>query len=266
MRLRAVILDWAGTIADFGSLAPVTAIRQVFENAGVPVSVAEVRAFMGKSKRAHIENVLELPRVCERWIASRGAPPALTDLDALYSEFVPAQLAAISQHAALIPGVAPAIARMRDRGLKIGTTTGYNRTMLDVLLECAAEQGLAPDSAVCPDDVGSGRPAPFMCYLNALRLGVYPLSAFVKIGDTPSDIEEGLNAAMWTIGVTETGNEVGLSECEWNALSEPERNQAAQTARQRLADAGAHYTAASAAECDAILDEIEERLGRGDKP
>lgn len=107
---------------------------------------------------------------------------------------------------------------------------------------------------------------PWMCYLTAVQLREFPLSAFVKIGDTPSDIEEGLNAGMWTIGITRTGNEVGLTEDEWHALSREKRDTAALVARQRLTDAGAHFVAPSVAECEALLDEIDARLARGERP
>jgi phosphonoacetaldehyde hydrolase len=83
------------------------------------------------------------------------------------------------------------------------------------------------------------------------------MSAMVKVGDTPSDIEEGLNAGMWTIGVTRTGNEVGLSEQEWNGLSPAAQAQALDRAAAKLRAAGAHYVVESVADCDSILDEID---------
>ena len=138
--------------------------------------------------------------------------------------------------------------------------------MLDYLLTRAAEQSYVPDSSICPDEAGGGRPMPWMCYLTAARLQEFPLAAFVKIGDTPSDIEEGVNAGMWTIGITRTGNEAGLTEDEWEALSADARQTALCVARQRLAEAGAHFTAESVADCDALLDEIDARLARGETP
>ena len=96
-----------------------------------------------------------------------------------------------------------------------------------------------------------------MCDLAAIRLEVYPMSAFVKIGDTPADMEEGRNAGMWTIGVTRTGNEVGMTEAEWARLPRADREHLLKNAARRLFDAGAHYTAESVSECDGILDQIE---------
>jgi phosphonoacetaldehyde hydrolase len=266
MKLRALVLDWAGTIVDFGSRAPVAALESVFAAAGVPVTVAELRESMGLAKKAHIRAILEIPRVREAWVLKHGDPPSEAAVDQLYAEFIPSQIRVLANHSQLIPGVAEAIARMRLRGLKIGTTTGYNRAMLDYLLERAAAQGFVPDSAVCPDDVRAGRPLPWMCYLTAIRLEAYPLAAFVKIGDTPADVEEGRNAGMWTIGVTRTGNEAGITEAEWTQLSGADREELLNSARRRLEQAGAHYTAPSVAECDPILDAIEARLARGERP
>jgi phosphonoacetaldehyde hydrolase len=76
MRLRAVILDWAGTVVDFGSRAPVTALQCVFANAGVPVTIAEARESMGLAKKEHIRTILEIPRVRAAWVSKHVAEPA----------------------------------------------------------------------------------------------------------------------------------------------------------------------------------------------
>jgi phosphonoacetaldehyde hydrolase len=266
VKLTAVILDWAGTLVDHGSCAPVAAIQAIFSSAGVPVSSSEARESMGLAKRAHIASLLDQPRVREQWAAIRGRPPESQDVDKLYADFIPRQLEVLKEHAALVHGVAEAAARMRSRGLMIGTTTGYNRAMLQFLLDRAREQGFVPDDAVCPDDVPSGRPNPFMCYLNAVHMQAFPLSSMVKIGDTPVDVEEGLNAGMWTIGITRTGNEVGLSSSEWVSIEEEERVRLLADAQEKLMDAGAHYVAESVAECDDILDRIRRRLELGSRP
>jgi len=266
MRLRAAIFDWAGTLVDFGSRAPIAALESVFAGAGVPIAVAEARQSMGVAKKDHIRSILSIARVRQAWAARYGSEADEFAVERLYAEFVPSQTRVLEKHAGLIPGVAEAIGRFRSRGLKIGSTTGYNRAMLDFLLERAASQGLVPDSALCPDDVPAGRPFPWMCYLTAIRLNVFPLWACVKIGDTPADIEEGRNAGMWTIGVTRTGNEIGLSEEEWERLDSVGQQETLERAELRLNQAGAHYTAQSVAECDPILDRIDARLAVGERP
>lgn len=155
MKLGAVILDWAGTIVDHGSRAPVAALQSVFDPAGVPVTVAETRQSMGIAKKAHIRSILEISRVRAAWISKYGAEPSEQDVDKLYVRFIPNQIQVLADYSRLIPGVTDAVRRMHSRGLKIGTTTGYNRAMLDYLLERAAVQGFTPECALCPDDVGA---------------------------------------------------------------------------------------------------------------
>jgi phosphonoacetaldehyde hydrolase len=266
MKLQGIIFDWAGTLADHGSRAPVSALAGVFSAAGVPITIAEARMSMGVAKKKHIESILTIPRVRESWSATHGAPPSQADADQLYAQFIPQQLACLESHADLIEGVPASVDRLRARGLKIGTTTGYNRPMLDYLLDRARQQGFVPDFSACPDEVPAGRPAPYMCYLNAIHIKAFPFWATVKIGDTPVDIEEGLNAGMWTIGITGTGNEVGLTAAEWDATPDPEKHALLSKAEENLLAAGAHYVAPSVADCDDILDSIQARLDQGARP
>jgi phosphonoacetaldehyde hydrolase len=247
--ITAVILDWAGTTVDHGSLAPVAAMRSVFAAAGVEVSTEEIRASMGLHKKEHIRAI---------------AAPRGLDTDALYAAFIPKQMDVLAEHSDVIAGVADAVERMRRRGIKIGSTTGYNRAMLDCVVAHARAQGYAPDCALCPDDVGGGRPMPWMCYEAAVRLGAYPMWTMVKVGDTESDIAEGRNAGMWTVAVTRTGNEVGLSQPDWDALSSPARTRLLSAAAIRLAAADAVIE--SVAEIDQVLDAIALRIARGERP
>lgn len=263
MQLRAVILDWAGTTVDFGCQGPVAVLLEIFDERGVPITAAEARDSMGLLKKDQIRAICGLDSVRQRWRAKFGGEPGESDVEELFAAFIPRQISVLDQHAEVIPGVVEAVDRMRRRGLRIGTTTGYTRPMLEVLLQRAAAQGYRPDSAVCPDDVGGGRPMPWRCYRNAIDLKVYPLSACVKIGDTVSDVQEGLNAGMWTVGVAATGNETGWTLSEYRQTGEAERSARIAEARARLERAGAHYVADSVGECDAILDAIEERAAAG---
>jgi phosphonoacetaldehyde hydrolase len=263
MKLKAVILDWAGTIVDHGSCGPVATLQEIFAEAGVPITVAEARQSMGIAKREHIQSILRIPRVKKTWHERHKAAP---DVDELYRAFIPKQLALLEHYSELISGVAVAAGHMRSRGLLIGTTTGYTRPMLDYLIERARAHGFEAESSLCPEDAGVGRPAPLMCYLNAVRLGVYPMWAMVKIGDTPSDMEEGRNAGMWTVGVARTGNETGLTEKEWNEATPDSQIVLLAHATKRLRLAGAHYVVDSISECDWLLEEIDERLSFRERP
>jgi len=265
-RLQAVILDWAGTTVDHGSLAPIRVLQKVFADRGIEVTDEEVRRDMGVLKKDHIRALLRLPRVAGRWERRYQRVPGENEVESLFADFIPRQMECLAQHSTVIPGVSHAVERLRERGLKIGSTTGYTRPLLDVLLPHAAKQGYRPDCALCPDDVGAGRPLPWMIYENAVRMKVYPLEAVVKIGDTVSDIEEGLNAGTWTIAVVRTGNMIGLTEEEWRRLPQPECAVRLEDAGRKLLDAGAHYVIDTLGDIDPIVNQIEVRLQAGERP
>lgn len=265
-KLRAAVLDWAGTTVDHGSLAPVRAIQRVFAQREVSIAPADARRDMGLLKKDHIRNILSIPVVSDAWRARFGHPPSEADLERVFADFVPLQLACLSEHGAVIDGVVETVARLRRRGLRVGSTTGYTREMLDLLMRYAAEQGYQPDCAITPDEVGGGRPYPWMIFANAIRLQVEPLAAIVKLGDTPADIEEGLRAGVWTVGVARTGNLVGLSASDFAALPASEQQKRLEGARTQLWEAGAHAVIDSLSDCEPALEEIEKRLRAGEPP
>ncbi len=265
-RLRAVILDWAGTTVDHGSLAPVRVLQKIFADRGIEITEDETRRDMGVLKKDHIRALLHLPRIAEAWRTRYQQTPGESDVETLFADFIPQQLKCLAECSPVIAGVPDVVQRLRNRGLKIGSTTGYTRPMLDILLPHAASQGYAPDCALCPDDVGAGRPLPWMIYENAIRMKVHPLEAIVKIGDTISDIEEGLNAGTWTVGVTRTGNMIALSEKQCQALPQAERAERLENACRILREAGAHYVIDTLADLDSVLDQIEGRLQTGERP
>jgi len=264
--VKAVILDWAGTTVDHGSLAPVRVLQEVFAGRGVPISEEEARRDMGVLKIDHIRKILFAPGVAARWRNVFNREPAQADVESLFANFVPLQLECLVKYSVVIDGVAETVARLCKRGIKIGSTTGYTRAMLDRILQPAAEQGYEPDCAITPDDVGAGRPHPWMIYANAIRLQVEPLEAIVKIGDTPVDIEEGLHARVWTIGVARTGNMIGLSAEDFAALAPAERATRLNKARAALSAAGAHEVIDAVADCEPALEAIEARIRNGERP
>lgn len=264
--LRAAIFDWAGTTIDYGSRAPAGVFVEVFNNRGVPITIEQARGPMGMHKRDHIATLLELPTIAEKWREVHGHKPGDADIQSLYDELVPMQIACLRDYAQLIPGALDAAAACRARGMKVGANTGYNREMANIVLEEAARQGYLPDASANVDDVPAGRPHPYMCYLLAVRLEVYPMSALVKVGDTIPDIDEGLNAGMWTVAVAKTGNEIGLTEAEIAALPQAELSHRLEAARQKLAAAGAHYVIDGVADLPPVLDAINARLANGERP
>ena len=264
--IQAIIFDWAGTTVDFGSLAPVEAFTRLFAQQGIDLTLDEARGPMGTEKREHIRRLCALSRVAAAWRELYGASPDAAVIDRLYQEFTPLQVAAIHDSAQLVPRCREVMAALRARGIRIGANTGYNREMLDALAEAAAEQGYRPDSSVCATEVPRGRPFPHMSLKNAIELEVETVHACVKVDDTLPGIEEGLNAGMWTVAVAVSGNEVGLSLADWEALTSTEQQQRRQVAFTRLRASGAHYVIDSIADLLPYIEVIERRLARGEQP
>lgn len=264
--LSAVVFDWAGTILDFGSRAPMGAFVRLFEQFGITLSIAEARGPMGMAKWDHIRALGDLPSVGAQWQARYGRPLTDADVDRLYEVFTPMNAAVIPDFADIIPGALETVAALRARGLKIGSTTGYNRPIMDVVTRLASAAGYTPDNLVCAGDLAAGRPTPLMMYRCFADLGVWPPHTVVKVDDTGVGLAEGLNAGCWTVGVAVSGNAVGLSRAEWAALPAPEQQALREQATAQLKGEGAHYVVDSVADLLPVLDDIEARLARGERP
>ncbi|MEH0018926.1 MAG: phosphonoacetaldehyde hydrolase [Desulfobacter sp.] len=264
--VKAVVLDWAGTAVDFGCMGPAAVFVEVFNEQGIAVSVQEARKFMGLEKKEHIRHMCALDSVARAWQEKFNRQPGEADVDMLYDRTASLMVDAIAKHADVIPGVIETIAALRKMGIRIGSSTGYVQEMVDALIPLAKENGYAPDAVFCSSDVPAGRPYPWMCYLNAIELGVHPMEAMVKIGDTVADIEEGLNAGMWTVGIVKTGNEMGLSRADLEALDPVELDRRVKEIRGRFEQAGAHYILDQTADVIQVIEAINKRLAAGEQP
>lgn len=265
-KIKAVVLDWAGTTMDFGCMAPAVVFIKVYEKAGVPISMAEARLPMGAHKKVHIQKISEIPTVRERWVKAHGKEPTAADVDRMFAEFVPMQEACLSEYSTLIPGTLEVVAECRRRGYRIGSTSGYLPGMLAINQADAKKQGYVPDCTCGAGDVPAGRPYPYMVLKNMIDMQISPVQSVVKVDDTLTGIEEGLNAGAWSIGLAISGNEVGVPLAQWKAMPEivqqAHRDRVYPTMYQR----GAHYVIDSIADLTPCLDDIEARLARGEKP
>jgi phosphonoacetaldehyde hydrolase len=150
------------------------------------------------------------------------------------------------------------VANLRGRGLKIGSTTGYTRSIMERVLPLAAAQGYAPDNCVCADDLPEGRPGPLQMYQTFVDLAVYPPSAVLKVDDTEPGIAEGVAAGCVTVGVALSGNHVGLTPAELGALPEVEVAALRDRAGAALRAAGADHVIDTVADLPALIDQLEQ--------
>ena len=258
--IKAVIFDWAGTIIDYGCIAPAQVFIEVFRQKDIFISIEEARSPMGLAKKDHVRELFKLDSVQKQWLAEYRRTPSESDINVIYSELEPALAAIVKNYSEPIPGAIELINRLKDQGIKVGTTTGYVAEMMQNILPIATSRGLIPDSVVNSSDVSAGRPAPWMIYRNCEKMNVFPLSQMVKIGDTVADIQEGINAGMWTIGLTKSGNELGLSLTEAESADPVWLAHKIALADRKLTNNGADFVAEGVWDCWPILEEIDEQI------
>ena len=265
--LQAVIFDWAGTLVDFGSLAPTQIFVEAFATFGITITLAQARGPMGLSKWDHIHQLLQDESIAAQWLATFGSTPTNADVDAIYARFMPMQIAKVGEFSAPIEGAVQTLQWLRANGLKVGSCSGYPREVLKQLLPQAEAAGLKPDYVVAGDELeAGGRPGPFMALANVLALGIGDVRACVKVDDTVPGIEEGLNAGMWTVGLSLSGNEVGYSVQEFAKADTAEVEARVTAAETKLKKAGAHYVVRSVADLPEVLQAIAADMRAGRKP
>ena len=267
-KVKALILDWSGTIADAYVLAPAVVFFEVFKKHGVEISMFEARGPMGLRKDLHIKALTETPEIRHRWKEIKGKDPDQGDVDAMFEDFVPMQLDCLRQYTGLLPGVAEVVQRLQKQGIKIGSTTGFVRPMVDVLEKDAKKQGYVPDASVAGDEVEHGaRPKPFMVYKNLDMMDVHPIQSVIKVDDTISGIGEALEAGCWGVGVSLYSNYMDIdSLAHAESLSDEEMARRLDHTNEILQKAGAHYVIDSLADIEPVIEDVNRRLARGERP
>jgi len=268
--LKYAILDWSGTTADADVIAPATVFKDVFDKHDLSITMEEARLPMGLRKDLHIAEILQIPRVKKAWTEKFGDQPTQDDVATLFADFVPMQLSCLKKYTTLIPGTVEAINELRTMGIKIGSTTGFTKVMVDVLLEESAKQGYVPDSSVAGDQVRNNlgfRPAPFMLYENLIKMGGWPIQSVVKVDDTVSGVQEGVNAGCWRVGLSRYSNYTNVNSLEERAnLTQADADYLNEKSKAILLESGAHYVADSIKDLPSIARDINQRLESGEHP
>lgn len=156
-------------------------------------------------------DVMGLPKpVAIRELLSEAGAFAPAELDAVVAqvhEVFRASMLATYRHD---PGLAPApdvervFAALRRAGVRVALDTGFSRDILDVVLDRLGWSLEATiDLAISSDEVEQGRPFPDMIRRAMQLTGVAHSHRVVKVGDTLSDLLEGLAADCGlVVGIT----------------------------------------------------------------
>lgn len=247
--IKCVIFDWAGTTVDFGCFAPVNVFIQIFKDAGIDVTNEEARLPMGMLKIDHIREMLKMERIRNEWKVKYKRDFTEEDVNNLYKEFEPALLKSLKDYTDIKPNVLETIKTLRERGIKIGSTTGYTDKMMEIVVKEAKKKGYSPDFYITPDSTNLlGRPYPYMIFRNMEELKILSPKEIIKVGDTNSDILEGKNAGVTTVGITIGSSNMGLSKEEYDSLSDSKKREARERVREGFLNIGA----------DHVIDDIRE--------
>jgi phosphonoacetaldehyde hydrolase len=105
-----------------------------------------------------------------------------------------------------------------------------------------------------------------MALKNVIELGVMNVAHCIKVDDAVAGIHEGLNAGMWTVGLSVSGNEFGATPEEFQVMSEQEITRRRSLAEQVLYNAGAHFVIDTIADLPDVIRIIEQKVINGERP
>jgi phosphonoacetaldehyde hydrolase len=264
-KIKSIILDFSGTTVDPYVIAPAITFIEVFKKHGISINMEQARAPMGLRKDIHIKQILNNPEISHNWKMVYNRDFNSDDINNIYNDFIPLQLECLAKYSNLIPGTENSLNKLKQKyDLSIGITTGFSQEMCDIIVTNTKKQGFEPDAYVGGDRVDNNmgfRPSPFMIYENMKLLGTWPPKSVIKVDDTVSGIEEGINAGCWTVGVYKYGNYVNLSSVEEasfinkNALKYKEV-----TSKNKLLETGADFVIPDISYLDGVVEIINSKL------
>jgi len=267
MNIKGVVFDWAGTVVDFGSLAPMGAFVELFARYGVTISIEQARVPMGLPKLEHIRVLGAMPPIAEQWQQRHGRTFSESDARVLLQEFEPMSAQAALTRADFIPGLLETQAWLKRHAIRIATTTGYTRRIMTPIIDLAKERGFMPERVVCCDDVERSRPDPMGMTLCMQSLELQgQAERVVKVDDTEPGLAEGRNAGCWTVGVAASGNALGWSLAQWKHAGAEQRSEALTRACDVLLAAGADEVIPTVAELPHAIMRIDQRMASGERP
>ena len=195
-----VVTDLMGTtLRDDGAVLP--AYRAAFAEYSIPFTEEELSARRGAHKQSLFREFAARQYDAER--APGIAAASLAAFERHLRDF-------IARGATEIPGARAAVTRMRDAGIAVALTSGFDRGLIaDIVARCG--WGDLFDAVVSPDEVPAGRPAPYLIFQAMQKLGVHAVARVAVIGDTALDLEAGSNAgAGWVVGVLSGAHDVSV--------------------------------------------------------
>lgn len=195
-RLKLCIGDGAGSWFDIHSKAPVVAIQKTLSMYGVNASEMDIRRDMGLPKRQHFQGLLKMDHLAKQFPQYDSHRDLEEILETYKSQQVDV-LAKNKEFTRLVDGAPEFIEFLKSQNIKIGLTSGYNRTVMDVILNSLASQGFMPDVSVSSTECNSRRDMNLHC-LDSFNFAKSEALAF---GDTKFDFEGAYLAGISFCGI-----------------------------------------------------------------
>jgi len=268
-KVKGVIFDLSGTIIDHGCFGHINPFIETFKSRHIIITENDIRKDTGLSLTHHITALCKTKKVKKPWLEKYGKQITIDDINEIKSEIEEKMIANIDQHHNVINKVVKTLKVIRDLGIKVVLTTEYNLNIADLLFYKIKKAGGKADAFISLSDIPNideARPYPWMCYRALLELKEYPLCSFVKVGDTFYDIQEGINAGMWTVGVAKTGNLLGMTEKTLKEKGQKKIEKRVNKIYHIMKTAGANYVVDSVHDIVWVIDEINNYLKKGSSP
>jgi phosphonatase-like hydrolase len=182
--LSLMIFDMAGTTVEDGGQVP-AAFAAALGECGIALSDEQLANVRGASKR---EAIAEL-------VATYASPAWQGRADEVYASFVRHLERAFGSGVKSIAGAEQTFTWLKERGVKIALTTGFDRDVAGLLIDALGWRQIA-DAFVCGDDVPKGRPAPYLIFHAMEATGTDSVHAVGTLGDTVLDLQAARNAGV----------------------------------------------------------------------
>jgi len=239
--------------------------------------MTQAREPMGCHKKDHIRYILQNNNIRNKWISQYKYEATENDIENIYNLYTKIQLDILTTYCNPLPETYNTLELLKNIGIWIGTTTGFNREILDKILQIHTRFNNLIDSTITSDEVPVARPSPFMIYKNINKIQqldfdnkyLYKGRCIIKVDDTEVGIEEGINAGVWTIGVSKHSNLMGeyTDNVEEYQKNEPYNYmRAIADIENRLYNAGANYVIDDISRLPHIITNINEKLELGFNP
>jgi 2-aminoethylphosphonate--pyruvate transaminase/phosphonoacetaldehyde hydrolase len=269
-RVQGVVFDWAGTTIDYGCRAPLQVFLDIFQKKGIPITKEEASKPMGMLKIEHIRELFKMERIKNSYFSKFKHYPNENTVDEFYALFEPLLFKILKDYSKPIPHVLDTINYLRSKGIKIGSTSGYTREMMEIILPHAKANGYQPDFLIASSEVKQGRPHPWMMFRNAEYFQISPMESWVKVGDTKADILEGISSGSWSVGIIEGSSTLGMTEDEFQDFisksSEQERINKYKEVTDLYMESGADYVINNMGSLKNVIQDIDKKLLNGKKP